>query len=201
MRTRTFITSDFHFNHANIIKYCRRPFASVEEMNRELVARYNGRVGDLDTVYVLGDITMGRDLSLAKKLRGKKKLLLGNHDKLPIEAYEAAGFEVLKQDGEKAAEFMLDGIKLIHSPISEMRMFAPGVADRPEGYRDLRDSGLLSLFDQKCVCGHVHAIFKKLGSFVNVSVDVWDFYPVEFETVKAAFDEPDSVVAVHDAQG
>lgn len=194
MRRKTFITSDFHFGHANIIKYSRRPFASVEEMNRELVNRYNSRVTDLDTVYILGDVTMGSDLSLAKKLRGQKKLLLGNHDKLSIEAYEKAGFEVLRQGGSKAVEFMLDGIKLVHSPVGEIRTFAPEIVDRPVGYRALLESGRIGLFDRKVVCGHVHAIFRKMGCFVNAGVDVWDFYPAELKAVMAAFDEPDSVI-------
>jgi calcineurin-like phosphoesterase family protein len=189
MLKKTFITSDFHFDHANIIKYARRPFSSVEEMNRELVRRYNSRVTDLDTVYILGDITLGRDLSHAKKLRGRKKLLIGNHDKLPIEAYEAVGFEVLKDGGSRAKEFMLDGIKFVHSPMTVMRTRVPDMVDMPDGYRDLLDSGKIGLFDEKCVCGHVHSIFKKIGCFVNVSVDVWDFYPVEFDEVKSAFEE------------
>jgi calcineurin-like phosphoesterase family protein len=52
---KVFFTSDTHFGHANIIKYCGRPFASVEEMNRELIARWNAVVGPRDTVYHLGD--------------------------------------------------------------------------------------------------------------------------------------------------
>lgn len=196
MAGRIFITSDFHFGHANIIRYCRRPFASVEEMDRELVERYNSLVTDLDTVYVLGDVTMGRDLGLAGTLRGRKKLLMGNHDKLPVPAYEAAGFEVLKQAGAKATEYVLDGYKFVHSPIPEIRPFFPDIVDRAEGFRALVDSGRLKALDRKCVCGHVHGIFRKLGCFVNVSVDAWDFHPVEFETVKAAFSEPDSVIGL-----
>ena len=36
---KTFFTSDTHFNHANVIKYCARPFASLEVMNREMITR------------------------------------------------------------------------------------------------------------------------------------------------------------------
>lgn len=201
MPGKIYLTSDFHFGHANIIRYCRRPFASADEMDRELVRRYNDLVTDLDTVYILGDITMGRDLGLAKKLRGRKKLLPGNHDKLPVEAYEAAGFEVLQQNGAKAREFMLDGYKLVHSPIPEIRPFFPGIADRAESFRELAGGGRLAAYDRKCVCGHVHAIFRKLGTFVNVGVDVWDFRPVEFEAVKAAFAEPDSAIQAPDQDG
>ena len=40
----TFFTSDHHFGHANIIEYCRRPFASAEEMDAEMEARWRARV-------------------------------------------------------------------------------------------------------------------------------------------------------------
>jgi calcineurin-like phosphoesterase family protein len=46
----THFYSDPHFGHTNIIKYCDRPFASVDEMNEELVARYNASVGPDDFV-------------------------------------------------------------------------------------------------------------------------------------------------------
>ena len=48
-------TSDYHFSHANIIKYCDRPFESVEEMNEAIIKRHNERVKPEDTVFFLGD--------------------------------------------------------------------------------------------------------------------------------------------------
>ena len=49
------LTSDLHFGHENIIRYCDRPFADVDAMNRALVDRWNEVVGDDDVVWVLGD--------------------------------------------------------------------------------------------------------------------------------------------------
>jgi hypothetical protein len=54
-----YFTADTHFNHANIISFCQRPFASVAEMNEALIAKWNARVGEGDLVYHLGDFAGG----------------------------------------------------------------------------------------------------------------------------------------------
>ena len=76
-------TSDLHFNHANVIKYCRRPFANVDEMNAALVKNWNRHVNPQDTVYVIGDFALCRaELArgFAQRLNGTKHLIAGNHD-------------------------------------------------------------------------------------------------------------------------
>lgn len=55
-----FFTSDTHFGHENIIKYCKRPFGNVEEMDAALISNWNEVVGPDDAVFHLGDFTMGR---------------------------------------------------------------------------------------------------------------------------------------------
>ena len=50
----TFFTSDTHFNHANIIKFCNRPFKDVEQMNETLIANWNRVVEMDDTVFHAG---------------------------------------------------------------------------------------------------------------------------------------------------
>jgi calcineurin-like phosphoesterase family protein len=79
-----FFTADLHLGHRNIIEYCSRPFPDVDEMNAALVDRWNETVGDEDEVIVLGDVAMGRiseTLPLVGRLRGRKVLLAGNHDR------------------------------------------------------------------------------------------------------------------------
>jgi calcineurin-like phosphoesterase family protein len=80
-----FFTSDLHFCHANIIKYCNRPFSSVEEMNEGLITNWNSVVKQQDTVYIVGDVIFAKDISIAesifKRLNGSKVLIAGNHDK------------------------------------------------------------------------------------------------------------------------
>ena len=51
-----YFTADTHFDHANIIRFCNRPFATVGEMNEALIANWNRKVHGNDTVYILGDM-------------------------------------------------------------------------------------------------------------------------------------------------
>lgn len=82
-----YITSDFHFNHKNILKYEKetRPFETIEEMNEVLIENWNKKVEESDTVYMLGDIFMGLEEQgcigdIMNRLKGKKILIKGNHD-------------------------------------------------------------------------------------------------------------------------
>ena len=51
----TYFTSDQHFAHFNIIRLCQRPFASLEEMDEVMLAKWNAKVKDSDRVFILGD--------------------------------------------------------------------------------------------------------------------------------------------------
>lgn len=79
----TFFTSDTHFGHENIIKFCKRPFSSVEEMNEALVENWNKVVSDTDTVFHLGDFAFGGSSvwnGILSRLKGQIYLVIGNHD-------------------------------------------------------------------------------------------------------------------------
>ncbi|MCL2120566.1 MAG: metallophosphoesterase [Planctomycetaceae bacterium] len=191
---RVFFTSDLHFNHQNLIKFCGRPFHTAGEMNEKLIKWFNEAVGPSDTVYVLGDLVVGSDLSCAARLNGRKLLLMGNHDTLPPEAYEDIGIEVIRENESPAKRFMYEGFQIVHSPAPVMREVFPAVSDGPDSYRAAQRKGVLNKVSPPCVCGHVHRNFRKLGNFVNVSVDVWDYRPALWEAVREAFQEPDSSV-------
>lgn len=78
-----FFTSDSHFGHNNVIKYCNRPFSSIGEMDEKLISEWNNTVSKNDTVYHLGDFTFGDHKPYLNRLNGKNKyLILGNHDRI-----------------------------------------------------------------------------------------------------------------------
>jgi calcineurin-like phosphoesterase family protein len=54
-----FLTADQHWGHANVIGFCDRPFDNVEQMDRTMIDSWNSRVKHTDTVYHLGDLTLG----------------------------------------------------------------------------------------------------------------------------------------------
>lgn len=79
----TFFTSDTHFGHENIIRYCNRPFATTEEMNKALIHNWNKVVKPEDTVFHLGDFAIGGSAvwnDMLSALNGKIYLIKGNHD-------------------------------------------------------------------------------------------------------------------------
>jgi calcineurin-like phosphoesterase family protein len=55
----TWFTADFHLGHKNIIRYCNRPFDSVEAMNCAILERMNSAVKAHDVLYFLGEFCIG----------------------------------------------------------------------------------------------------------------------------------------------
>ena len=79
--TKIFLTSDHHWFHKNIIKYCNRPFNSMEEMNCNLIEKWNSVVNQEDIVIHLGDFAFrGMAREIRPKLNGTIILIRGNHD-------------------------------------------------------------------------------------------------------------------------
>lgn len=91
-----FFTSDLHFGHRNVIRFDNRPFASAEEMDEALITNWNAKVGEEDTVYILGDVSWyspNKTLEILGRLHGKKILIRGNHDKRWLSPKVSPAFE------------------------------------------------------------------------------------------------------------
>lgn len=80
-----YFTSDLHFGHRNVIKFCNRPFSDEKEMQTALIENWNNTVRDNDIVFVLGDTFWFNDSRTIKKVLAQLKgkciyILPGNHD-------------------------------------------------------------------------------------------------------------------------
>ena len=83
---KTFFTSDLHFGHKNIIKYCNRPHSSVDIMNERIVELWNRYIPEDADVFILGDVAFSMSKNkireILNSMNGRKHLVIGNHDEL-----------------------------------------------------------------------------------------------------------------------
>jgi calcineurin-like phosphoesterase family protein len=87
-----YFTSDEHYGHANIVKYCNRPFKNAFEMDEELIKRHNELVGSEDHVIHGGDFTLHSNMKFVferyvKRLNGVHIFIRGSHDKWLSKVY------------------------------------------------------------------------------------------------------------------
>ena len=116
----TFLTSDTHFGHAGVCRFLRndgvtklRPWDTPEEMDEEMVKRWNERVRPKDKVYHLGDVVINRKaLDIMSRLNGDKVLIRGNHDIFKLEDYT-------KYFRDVRGYHVMSGMILSHIPIHE----------------------------------------------------------------------------------
>ena len=84
---RTFITSDLHWGHRNIMRFCpatRGHFADVDVMREAMIAEWNAAVAPEDVTYILGDVAFlpaAEAVQIMRRLNGRKILIEGNHDR------------------------------------------------------------------------------------------------------------------------
>lgn len=114
--------ADLHFEHPGIVKerdgVRKRPFASVEEHDETVIARWNERVGPTDKVYVLGDVCMKKaGLAKVARLNGKKHLIKGNHDIFELAEYAKYFYEVSAYRVFQKEEFLCS-----HMPVHPMEL-------------------------------------------------------------------------------
>ena len=160
------LTSDLHLGHANIIKYCNRPFPDVHFMNKFLIDNWNELICSEDTVYCLGDFSFMADKYI-KYLNGHIILIKGNHDK--------SRYDSLFEEVYLNHSLEINNIKfyLTHIPIEKDRLYKKGT---------LPDFNALDNYDY-ILSGHVHELWKTKGKHINVGVDVWDFKPVNINQI------------------
>jgi calcineurin-like phosphoesterase family protein/2'-5' RNA ligase len=163
-----FLTADLHLGHANIIRYCSRPFlwSDVREMDHVLIKNWNYSLAPKSRIYCLGDLRYGNEAAPAaqyrKRLRGDSVFICGNHDE------PDPGTVLSARIGYEGKEFFL-----VHDP-----------ADAPPG------------FDGWIVHGHHHNNDLRNYPFmdfnhrrINVSVEVTGYMPVSLHEIVQRIDE------------
>ena len=161
---KTFLISDTHFGHNNILSFKRndgtplRFFASIEDHDETLISNWNSVVKKEDKVYHLGDISMcgwSKTENILNRLNGTKVLIKGNHDEYKLSQYARVFKDV-------RAYHRLDKFILSHIPIH------PSSLSRWEAN----------------IHGHLHDNVYEDPRYFNVSVERIGFTPIDFQTLK-----------------
>lgn len=189
---KIFFTSDTHFGHGNIIKYCNRPFVDKVEMDRVLIENWNAVVGPQDRIYHLGDFAFLKQdqmRDVLKKLNGEKILIRGNHDKSKS-VMLSVGFDQVYD----ALQIDINGetLWMSHYPYPYIE-YDPYIEDHddPDAHHEImadhgqpKDNGHTWL-----LCGHVHTAWKskqwkdRKSGMLNVGVDQWGYKPISIDQV------------------
>lgn len=160
-----FYTADLHLSHEAIIRYCNRPFETVEEMNETIVRNWNAVVRKPDDVYIIGDVLFKLKESsplYLDRLNGIKHLIRGNHDVQNLKK-ERFAEQFASIDDYLVIRDQQRKVVLFHYPIVEW-----------EGYFD----GAYHMY------GHIHnsdnkanQIMKDIPNAFNAGLDLNDFTP------------------------
>ena len=159
------VISDTHFGHNNMLKFkdkngdpIRPNFSSTEEMDEHMIERWNSVVKDGDIIYHLGDVYFDQGHKVLPRLKGRKRLLLGNHDNGKSKYLQDNFQKILMW--RMFPEF---GLLLTHVPVHT-------------------DS--LGIKAQKNVHGHLHQNLINDERYINVSVECIDYTPVHIDTLR-----------------
>ena len=166
-----YFTSDLHLSHRNIIKYVNRPFAHADEMNEEIIQRWNKTVTNNDIIFCLGDVAFEKDRNklewMLGRLNGEKHLIWGNHDKLLKTIKWSKYFQTA----------------------TDMRIVnIPPESNEGKGQRIVLCHYAFRVWDQSHhgtwnLYGHSHGTLPDDNKMLScdVGVDCWDFAPVSME--------------------
>ena len=157
-----FFTADEHYHHANIIKYCNRPFKNVDDMDTEIIKRHNEVVGDEDIVIHAGDFTMRKNVREAKnymkRLNGKHIFIRGSHDYWMDDSYHEI-WE--KQIGNNFIVVCHYALKIwAKSHLNSWQLF-----------------------------GHSHGRLEGIGKQMDIGVDTHNFYPYSIKEIQNIMDK------------
>lgn len=164
--------SDPHFFHHNIIRFTNRPYSNVEEMNQDLVLRFNSRVGKDDKVIFVGDMfffkrtkeEIQKCLDIYHALNGTHKtLILGNHDKSSF----YFPFDLTKKS--LTLNIADEEVLVNHYPYRPI--------DRPEMLKRPIDEGKFLIH------GHSHDGTRIKNKMINVCCDSWDLFPISIDEI------------------
>jgi len=156
------ITADTHFGHANIIKYCNRPFSSVGEMDEALILNWNRVVAPNDTIYHLGDFSLTKSVDeYVDRLNGKILLVPGSHDywlkKMDLNKFKEE-LEILPQ--LYSTKILGKRIVMCHYPMASWEA---------------------SFYGSIHCHGHSHGKIPQTPNRFDVGVDCNNFYPFNLE--------------------
>lgn len=177
---KVFFTADLHFGHNNIIKHCKRPFQSVDDMDDALIDNWNAVVSNKDTVYICGDVGMCKPDKLLRilwRLNGAKHLVFGNHD------------SNIRNDNSLLKAF---------ASVEDYKMVKLPDADAADGYqRIVLFHYPITVWDRAHygvwhLHGHCHGTLKDDNSSLrlDVGVDAWyvknekPYRPIEYSEIK-----------------
>lgn len=172
---KIWITSDLHFGHANIIKFCQRPFSSVEEMDAVLIYNWNEIVGKDDIIYIVGDFTLnGPDFAadVFSMLNGKIFVMPGSHDHRWFEKQTYKS-----RDGHLVQH--LPGLFTIPVPIRDNSKMALTLCHYAMRTWPASHYGTLHVF------GHSHGKLDGVGRSMDIGVDAFNYRPVDLRDIKS----------------
>jgi calcineurin-like phosphoesterase family protein len=182
-----FLVSDTHFGHAGVCRFLRsdgtklRPWDDPDDMDEEMIRRWNDTVRPNDKVYHLGDVVINRKaLKTLWRLNGDKVLIRGNHDIFRDEEYR-------EHFRELRAYHVMNGMILSHIPIHTESLARFGTN----------------------IHGHLHAN-RVMTGIKNSKIDVryhcvcveqTDFAPILFEDVIKRIKEEGGTVGFYNGNG
>jgi calcineurin-like phosphoesterase family protein len=192
-----FLTSDTHFGHVNICNFTNydgspvRPWDSVEEMDEEMVKRWNETVGPKDKVYHLGDVVINRkSLQILDRLNGDKVLIKGNHDIFPLKDY-------VKYFRDIRAYHVMNGCILSHIPVHKesIARFGTNIHGHTHGNRVRKLRGVNVKTGELLYSDVIDP------SYFCVCVEQTDFRPISFEDVMKRIKDQGGQVGFRNGNG